>query len=207
MTRTGSGQPQETSENNAEESWRESASRLIASGGKERLTLANRLTLARILMLPLLVLFLLQGSSTAHLAAGALFILSAFTDWLDGYLARRRGQITPLGEILDPVADKLLITAALLPLVAIGEVDAWIAGIILGREFLVTALRAVALKQGLVAPAGIIGKWKMGLEVAAITALILQILPPLGTVLIWAAMLAAIISAVDYFRHILRELV
>lgn len=207
MTRTNTNPSEKSPGSGAKASWWKSVSRLLASGGKERLTLANRLTLARIFMLPLLVLFLLEGSGPAHLAAGTLFILAALTDWLDGYLARKRGQITPLGKILDPVADKLLITAALLPLVALGKVDAWIVGIILGREFLVTALRAVALKQGIVAPAGIIGKWKMALEVAAIIALILQIFPPLGTVLIWAAMLIAIVSAVDYFRHILRELV
>ena len=111
MTRTNTNPSKKTSGSGAKASWRNSASRLLASGEKERLNLANRLTLARIFMLPLLVLFLLQGSPSAHLAAGTLFILAALTDWLDGYLARKRGQITPLGEILDPVADKLLITA------------------------------------------------------------------------------------------------
>lgn len=185
--------------------WREAASRLIASGTGKRFTLSNSLTLARILMVPLLVLFLLEGSPPAQYFAAGLFVMAAFTDWLDGHLARTRDQVTPLGEILDPVADKLLILAALIPLVSLGRADAWVVGILLGRELLVTAFRAVAARQGLVVPAGGLGKIKMGLEVAAIFFLILNVLAPLGTILIWAAMMAAVISAVDYFRQIIRE--
>ena len=187
-------------------SWREAASRLIASGTGEKFTLANSLTLARILMVPLLVMFLLEGSPPAQYFAAGLFVMAAFTDWLDGHLARTRDQITPLGEILDPVADKLLIVAALIPLVSLGKVDAWVVGILLGRELLVTAFRAVAMRQGLVVPAGFLGKIKMGLEVTAIFFLILGIFPPLGTILIWAAMIAAVVSAVDYFRQIIRAI-
>ena len=132
--------------------------------------------------------------------------MAAFTDWLDGHLARTRDQVTPLGEILDPVADKLLIVAALIPLVSLGKVDAWVVGILLGRELLVTAFRAVAMRRGLVVPAGFLGKIKMGLEVAAIFFLILSIFSPLGTILIWAAMIAAVVSAVDYFRQIIRAI-
>lgn len=186
--------------------WRKATSRLIASGTGEKLTLSNTLTFARILMVPLLVLFLLQGSPPAQYFAAGLFVMAAFTDWLDGHLARTRGQITPLGEILDPVADKLLILAALIPLVSLGKVDAWVVGILLGRELLVTAFRAVAMRQGLVVPAGALGKIKMGLEVAAVFFLILGLLPPLGTILIWAAMAAAVVSAIDYFRQIIRSL-
>ncbi len=185
--------------------WREAASRLIASGTGKRFTLSNSLTLARILMVPLLVLFLLEGSPPAQYFAAGLFVMAAFTDWLDGHLARTRDQVTPLGEILDPVADKLLILAALIPLVSLGRADAWVVGILLGRELLVTAFRAVAARQGLVVPAGGLGKIKMGLEVSAIFFLILNVLAPLGTILIWAAMMAAVISAVDYFRQIIRE--
>lgn len=185
--------------------WREAVSRLIASGTGKRFTLSNSLTLARILMVPLLVLFLLEGSPPAQYFAAGLFVMAAFTDWLDGHLARTRDQVTPLGEILDPVADKLLILAALIPLVSLGRADAWVVGILLGRELLVTAFRAVAARQGLVVPAGGLGKIKMGLEVSAIFFLILNVLAPLGTILIWAAMMAAVISAVDYFRQIIRE--
>ena len=185
--------------------WREAASRLIASGTGKRFTLSNSLTLARILMVPLLVLFLLEGSPPAQYFAAGLFVMAAFTDWLDGHLARTRDQVTPLGEILDPGADKLLILAALIPLVSLGRADAWVVGILLGRELLVTAFRAVAARQGLVVPAGGLGKIKMGLEVSAIFFLILNVLAPLGTILIWAAMMAAVISAVDYFRQIIRE--
>ncbi len=104
--------------------WRDSAGILMGEG-KTGLTLPNWLTLTRIFMLPILVLFLLQGSALARQIAGAIFALAALTDWLDGHLARTRGLVTPLGEILDPLADKLLIMAALLPLVAIGQADSW----------------------------------------------------------------------------------
>jgi CDP-diacylglycerol--glycerol-3-phosphate 3-phosphatidyltransferase len=157
-------------------------------------------------MLPLLVLFLLQRSPQSRGIAVVIFSLAAISDWMDGHLARQHGQITPLGELLDPVADKLLIMAALLPLVAIGKVDAWIVAVILGREFLVTAMRAVALRQGLIVTSGPIGKTKMGLEIAAIIFLIMDIIPLAGTILIWAAMIAAVVSAIDYFRKIAREL-
>ncbi len=185
--------------------WRETAFQLIASDGSGHLTLSNRITLIRILILPVFVLFILQGSYPARGIACAIFALAVFTDWLDGYLARTRGQITSLGEILDPVADKLLVTAALIPLVALEEVDSWIVGIILGRELLVTALRAMALRNGVVVAASRIGKTKMFLEAAAIILLLLKLFPPLGTILIWSAMIVSIVSAVDYFRHISQE--
>ncbi len=185
--------------------WRDSAALLIGEG-KSGLTLPTWLTLTRIFMLPILVLFLLQGSALARQIAGAIFALAALTDWLDGYLARTRGLVSPLGEILDPLADKLLIMAALLPLVAIGRADSWIVGVLLGREFLVTALRAVALRHGLVVAASKIGKAKMGLEVTAIILLILDWFPPSGTIVLWAAMLVAVISGADYFRKIVRKL-
>ncbi len=186
--------------------WRDATSRLIASGTGKEFTLSNFLTLARILMVPLLVMFLLQGSQNAQYFAAFVFLTASFTDWLDGYLARKRQQITPLGEILDPVADKLLILAALLPLVSLGRVNTWVVGILLGRELLVTAFRAVAVRQGLIVPASLLGKIKMGLEVPAIFFLILNIFAPLGDILIWGAMIAAVISAVDYFLQIRREI-
>ncbi len=186
--------------------WAETATQIFSSGGKGGLSLPNWLTLARILMLPLLVLFLLQRSPQSRGIAVAIFSLAAITDWLDGHLARKHGMVTPLGELLDPVADKLLIMAALLPLVAIGKVDTWIVAVLLGREFLVTAMRAVALRQGLIVAASRIGKTKMGLEVAAIIFLIMDVIPLAGTILIWAAMIAAVVSAIDYFHKIAREL-
>lgn len=193
-------------ERKRENSWIKSAILILTSGGDGSLTLPNWLTLTRILILPLLVLFLLQGSPASRTIAATIFITAALTDWLDGYLARKHGQITPLGELLDPVADKLLIMAALLPLVALGKVDAWVVGILLGREFLVTAMRAVALRHGLVVAASPIGKAKMGLEVAAIILLIIELFPPVGTILIWGAMIVSLVSAIDYFRKIAREL-
>lgn len=207
MPQTGREEISDTrkSEGASPKGWFDSAASLMGEG-KGGVTLPTWLTLTRIFMLPILVLFLLQGSTTARQIAGAIFALAALTDWLDGYLARTRGLVSPLGEILDPLADKLLIMAALLPLVAIGRADAWIVGILLGREFLVTALRAVALRHGIVVAASKIGKTKMALQVTSIILLILNWFPPSGTVLLWAAMLVAIISGIDYFRKIVGKL-
>jgi len=186
--------------------WIKVAALVLKSGGDSGLTIPNWLTLTRILMLPILVFVLLQGSSGSRALAAAIFIVAALTDWLDGHLARKNDQITSLGELLDPVADKLLIVAALLPLVALGKVDAWVVGILLGREFLVTTMRTIALRHGIIVPASPIGKTKMGLEVTAIIFLITELLPPIGTFLIWAAMIVSLVSAVDYFKNFSREL-
>jgi len=167
---------------------------------------ATFFTVLRVLAIPVFITIYYSNIPGSNLIAAIIFTLACITDWLDGYLARKHSQITPLGELLDPVADKLLIMAALLPLVALGKVDSWLVGILLGREFLVTAMRAVALRQGLVVAASPIGKTKMGLEVAAIIFLILELLPPVGIILIWAAMVVAVVSAIDYFRKIARGL-
>src|SRR3990167_9533127 len=138
------------------------------------MNLPNSLTLARIFLVPLLVVVLLtkfEGrlifGARKELVGAAIFGLAALTDWLDGYLARRRQQITMLGKLMDPVADKLLVTAALVSLVQMGLASAWMVAVILGREFAVTGLRSVAYARGVAIAASPLGKVKMATEVVA----------------------------------------
>jgi CDP-diacylglycerol--glycerol-3-phosphate 3-phosphatidyltransferase len=177
------------------------------------MNLPNSLTVSRICLVPLLVVVLLtnfEGRQIAgvpsEIAGAAIFALASLTDWADGYLARRRKQITALGQVIDPLADKLLILAALLSLVHMDRAPAWMVAVILGRDFAVTALRNLGYARGVPIPASWIGKVKMVAQVVAILALILsrgQIawLLALGRVALWAAVVTAMVSAADYFRR------
>jgi CDP-diacylglycerol--glycerol-3-phosphate 3-phosphatidyltransferase len=180
--------------------------------------LPNSLTLGRIFLIPLLVVVLLTkfngwepfGISKELLAAG-IFAVASLTDWADGYLARRRKQVTGLGQWMDPLADKLLVTAALVSLVQMGLAAPVIVAVILGREFIVTLLRSVAHARGQTLPASPIGKVKMVAQVVAILGLILgsrhgEEFLFIGTAALWVAMATALISAVDYYRHFNRIL-
>lgn len=185
------------------------------------MNLPNALTLGRIFLVPLLVVVLLtkfEGKLIfgvrKELVGAAIFGLASLTDWLDGYLARRRQQVTVLGQLMDPLADKLLITAALVSLVQMGLAQGWMVAVILGREFAVTVLRSIAHARGVVIAASPLGKFKMASEVTAILALILggEFLPEvllLGTITLWIAMITAVASGVDYYRrfnHVLSRL-
>ena len=177
------------------------------------MNLPNALSLGRIFLVPLLVVVLLTKFEGKELAGAAIFGLASLTDWLDGYLARRRRQVTTLGQLLDPLADKLLITAALASLVQNGVVPAWMLAVILGREFLVTVLRGIAHGRGVVIAASPLGKFKMVSQVVAILLLILgqrnlQGFAILGTIALWVAVIAAVVSGVDYYRrfnHVLAQ--
>jgi CDP-diacylglycerol--glycerol-3-phosphate 3-phosphatidyltransferase len=141
-----------------------------------------------------------------ELVGAAIFGIASLTDVLDGYLARRRKQITTFGQLMDPLADKLLITAALISLVQLGLAPAWMVAVILGREFAVTVLRSIAQGKGLIIAASPMGKMKMLAEVIAILALILgqdhlQQFYVIGTIALWVAMLTATISGIDYYRR------
>src|SRR5882672_29578 len=146
----------------------------------QAMNLPNALTLSRIFFVPLLVVVLLTNFDgrnilgiPTELVGAAIFGLASITDWLDGYLARRRKQITMLGQVIDPLADKLLTCAALISLVRMDMVAPWMATLIIGREFAVTTLRSVAYARGVSIPASRLGKIKMVGEVVAILALIL----------------------------------
>jgi CDP-diacylglycerol--glycerol-3-phosphate 3-phosphatidyltransferase len=146
--------------------------------GRDVLNLPNALTLSRIFVVPLLVVVLLTPFSEdwfgvqRHLLGVALFLGAAFTDYLDGQIARRRKQISRFGILLDPIADKLLISAALISLVENRLAPAWAVCIIVGREFAVSGLRSVAAADGLVISASKMGKFKMGAQVLAVALLI-----------------------------------
>ena len=177
------------------------------------MNLPNALTLGRIFLIPMLVVVLLTKFEGKELIGAAIFGLASFTDWLDGYLARRRQQVTTLGQLLDPLADKLLITAALISLVQNDVVPAWMVAVILGREFAVTVLRSIAHARGVVIAASPLGKFKMVSQVIAILLLILgqhhlQQFFVIGTVALWVAVITAVLSGIDYYRrfnHVLTQ--
>lgn len=177
------------------------------------MNLPNALTIARMFLVPLLVVVLLtefEGRRifgvAKELVGAAIFGLASLTDWLDGYIARRRRQVTWLGQMLDPIADKLLTSAAFISLVQLSLAPAWMVALIIGREFAVTALRSLAYTRGITIPASPLGKVKMASQVTAILLLILgwgplPWLKPLGDAALWVVMIAAVVSAVDYYRR------
>ena len=174
------------------------------------MNLPNAITLGRIFLVPLLVVVLLTNPKefavfgvSREVVGALIFALASITDWLDGYLARRRGQVTGLGQWMDPLADKLLVIAALVSLVYLELAPVWMVVVILGREMYVTALRGMTHARGQSLPASLLGKIKLIAQVAAILILILgkghlQGFFVLGQVALWIAMLAAVISAIDY---------
>ena len=163
-------------------------------------TLPNALTLLRIFLVPILVVLLLTRFEVVGLIV---FLAASFTDWLDGYLARRRGQVTTLGQLLDPLADKLLISAAFISLVELDLVAAWMVVVIIGRELAVTGLRAIAASSQVAIPASPLGKYKMAAQVVAVGLLILgpRLLGDyivLGEIMLWVVVVLAILSAAHY---------
>jgi CDP-diacylglycerol--glycerol-3-phosphate 3-phosphatidyltransferase len=178
------------------------------------MNLPNSLTILRIFFVPLLVVVLLTrqpnfiffGVPMNFAVWGVLILLTAAaTDWADGYYARRREQITTLGILLDPIADKLLISAAFISLVEMQLVPGWMAVIIIGREITVQGLRNIASAEGFTIPASALGKTKMVLQVVAVCAVILgakhAVFRPLGTILLWLVAMSAVASAYQYFAQ------
>ena len=176
------------------------------------MNLPNSLTLLRIFFVPVLIVILLTRSPTVQLLGftmhfevwGVLILLlAAATDWADGYLARRRLQVTTLGILLDPIADKLLISAAFIALVDMHLVKAWMAVIIIGREFTVLGLRNIASAEGFTIAASTLGKTKMVLQVCAVAIVIVGArhpsMNPLGLFLLWLVVISALVSAAQYF--------
>jgi CDP-diacylglycerol--glycerol-3-phosphate 3-phosphatidyltransferase len=168
------------------------------------------LTLLRIFFVPLLVALLLTKGENMDLWAVGVFLLAAATDLLDGYLARKRGQITTLGILLDPIADKLLTSAAFISLVELNLVPAWMVVIIVGREFAVSGLRAIASAEGFAIEASELGKTKMIFQVIAIAVIVLErryvAMHPLGELLLWVVVVFALASAVQYFWSFWKKL-
>lgn len=169
----------------------------------------NVLTVLRILMVPVLVLALLEETDNGDLLAAAVFALASVTDYADGYLARRSNAITTFGKLMDPIADKLLVLGALIALVSLQRVGAWVAVVILGREFAVTATRMAATQQGVVVAAATWGKAKTCVQVACVFFLIaVDGSPAWLDALVYLTVAITLVSGVDYFislRRLLRE--
>ena len=185
-----------------------------------KLNLPNSLTLSRIFLVPFLVVVLLTKFDGREIVGLLIFLTATATDFLDGWLARRRGQITTLGTLLDPIADKLLISAAFISLVELGLAPAWMVVVVVGREFAVSGLRAIASSHGLVIPASNWGKAKMLSQILTVSLLILAIrhsqavLPVLNISLqelaqagLWIVVAVALISGTQYFARFLERIV
>jgi CDP-diacylglycerol--glycerol-3-phosphate 3-phosphatidyltransferase len=185
--------------------------------------LPNALTLLRIFIVPLLVAVLLTPFSESwfgvprHILGVLMFLSAALTDYLDGHIARRRGQVTRLGQLLDPIADKLLISAALISLVENQLAPAWAVVIIIGREFAVTGLRSIAAVDGMVISASKMGKFKMLAQVVTITLLIGSsvagindwqvLIYTAGRAMLWLVVISACTSMYGYFTSFYRAVV
>ncbi len=182
------------------------------------INLPTWITIIRIFLTPVLVVVLMTrvsafepiGLSWQMIGVGV-FLLASLTDYLDGWLARRRDQVTTLGILLDPIADKLLTSAAFISLVQVGAVPAWMVWVLLGREFAVDGLRMIASSQGITIGASIWGKYKTGSQVVAIVLLILGYRylgrwSLAGDIAIWVVVLMAMLSGADYFMKFSRRL-
>lgn len=182
------------------------------------MNIPNSLTLLRIFFVPLLVAALVQEDLSSRVRvldsskdfwALAIFLAAALTDLLDGYLARRWQQITTVGTLLDPIADKLLVSAALISLVQIHRVPAWMVVVIVGREFAVTGLRGIAAVEGYTIQASDLGKTKMVAQVAAISLVMLSIhwpeLNPVARFSLWLVVVFGLVSAIGYFMKFWRK--
>ncbi|SEP59450.1 CDP-diacylglycerol--glycerol-3-phosphate 3-phosphatidyltransferase [Piscibacillus halophilus] len=190
------------------------------------MNIPNKITISRIFLIPIFIVLLVVPFNwdtysigeydlpLSHLIAGILFLLASLTDWVDGYYARKYNLVTNLGKFLDPLADKLLVSAALICLVELGLASAWLVIIIISREFAVTGLRLVAAGEGIVLAASQMGKLKTTLQIGAAGFLLLHHFPfsyiglPIGTIFLYAATLVTVISGVDYFKknwHVMRD--
>ncbi len=179
----------------------------------ESVNLPNLVTIGRILLIPVFVVLFAEPTPLRSLVAACVFVVAAVTDLLDGYLARRRGQVTSLGKLLDPIADKLLVLSGLILLVQYDRVPAVIAILIIARDVAVTGVRAVGASQGIVLAAESLGKYKMVLQVIAIVMLILEndFLPmpiglhQVGTVLLYGSLTLALVSGGNYLASFWRQ--
>lgn len=171
------------------------------------INIPNLLSVGRILSVPVFIILMLEPTPLRALAAGIVFSLASISDWLDGFLARRWGQVTKLGKLLDPVADKILVTSALIMLVDIDgiNVPAWMAIVIISREIAVTGLRAMASSEGIVIPAETMGKYKTAAQITAVLCLVYDYhlgtgwMTDIGQTALWIAMILAVYSGVQYF--------
>src|SRR3954454_23571872 len=165
-------------------------------------TIPNLLTVFRILLVPVLVAALLSGLDSGDTLAAIVFVIASLTDALDGWMARRNKDVTTFGKLMDPLADKLLVTSALVSLVALDRVQAWVAMVIIAREFAVTGLRQLAMEHGEVIPASIWGKVKTAAQIAMVLALMVYDDDHAWVgALIYLTVVVTVLSAADYFYN------
>jgi CDP-diacylglycerol--glycerol-3-phosphate 3-phosphatidyltransferase len=190
----------------------------LASLKKDLVNLPNGITLVRVAMIPVILWFTYYESRMNSFVAAMLFAATGATDFLDGWVARRRGLVTVIGKFLDPLADKLIVVSTLIMLVHLGRVAAWVVIVIMAREFIVTGLRTIAASEGIVIAAGQEGKYKTGLQIAGISFLLLHYryhidllvwqgeadTNVVGSWLLYASIAFSLSSAVAYLRDFLR---
>lgn len=172
---------------------------------KEIFSNPNNLTLFRIAAVPLIVVLLLFPGRLFTFVAAVLFSVAAITDFLDGFFARRKGLVSNFGKVMDPLADKLLVSATFIMLASLGWIPGWLVCIIIGRELAVTSLRNIAAQQGKDISSSRLGKYKTGFQIAAIIPLLIHFqyftidFHAIGSVFLWAALLLTLLSGADYF--------
>jgi CDP-diacylglycerol--glycerol-3-phosphate 3-phosphatidyltransferase len=190
----------------------------VRSVRREALNLPNLITLTRIALIPVFLWFTYYESRVDSFIAAMVYAVTSATDFLDGWVARRKNLVTVIGKFLDPLADKLIVMAALVMLVHLGRVQAWVVIVVMAREFIVTGLRTIAMSEGIVIAAGQEGKYKTALQLIAITFLLLHYTYPIdawlftfeldanrvGTWILYLSMLFSVLSAVLYFRSFVR---
>ncbi|MES0370756.1 MAG: CDP-diacylglycerol--glycerol-3-phosphate 3-phosphatidyltransferase [Mariprofundaceae bacterium] len=175
-------------------------------------TLSNQLTVGRVLLIPLFMIAFYLPGFLGYVLAASIFAFASATDWLDGYLARTRGEVTAFGRFLDPVADKLLVAAALVVLVEAERVPAMLAVIIIGREIAISALREWLAEQATIVHVSMLGKMKTAAQMTSIVALLLHMevggidMHSVGLFLLWVAVILTLWSAYEYIRDALPEL-
>lgn len=193
---------------------------MSSSAAKPILNLPNILTMTRIASIPLMAVLLLSPSQPSGFWAAVVFSLASLTDWLDGYLARRMGIVTVFGKFLDPIADKLIVMAALIMILPFGRVPAWMVLVILGREIIITGLRGIASSEGIVIQASDLGKFKTIFQLVAIIGLLLHYdynwffgfeqpwlqvnMHNVGMFFLWIATLLTVWSGADYLARFIR---
>jgi CDP-diacylglycerol--glycerol-3-phosphate 3-phosphatidyltransferase len=196
---------------------------MTTSKQNQIMNLPNILTMMRIAAIPLLAVLLMSPSRSAGFWAAALFSVASITDWLDGYLARRMGIVTIFGKFLDPIADKLIVMAALIMILPFDRVPAWIVLVILGREIIITGLRGIASNEGIVIQASDLGKYKTIFQIVAIIGLILHFnynwffgishtlltvnMHNVGMFFLWIATVLTVWSGADYLIRFIKVIV
>jgi CDP-diacylglycerol--glycerol-3-phosphate 3-phosphatidyltransferase len=187
----------------------------VASFRRELTNLPNLVTMSRVVLIPFVLFFIDNFSPLRSFIAGLLYLVAAAGDFVDGYLARKRGEVSTLGKFLDPLADKLLVTAVLVYMVALSRVEAWVVVVLIARDLAVTGLRSIASAQGLVIAASDGGKIKTALQLVAIMMLLIYFrYPALGTsiqvdyqragrVVLYLSTAVSLFSGVQYMRHFL----